>query len=88
MQKTNNPIKIGQKWGTCVAQPVKHLPSAQVMIPGSWDLVLHQASLLSKESASPSPLLLFSLSLSLSLSCSQVNKILKTTTEVPGWHSG
>ena len=43
MQKTNNPIKIGQKWGTCVAQPVKHLPSAQVMIPGSWDRAPHWA---------------------------------------------
>ena len=38
-----------------MAQSVKHLPLAQVMIPGSWDQVPHQASLLSGESASPSP---------------------------------
>ena len=25
------------RWGTWVAQSVKHLPSAQVMIPASWD---------------------------------------------------
>ena len=24
-------------WGTWVAQSVKHLPLAQVLIPGSWD---------------------------------------------------
>ena len=29
--------------GTWVAQEVKHLPSAQVMISGSWDGALHQA---------------------------------------------
>ena len=33
-------------WGTWVAQSVKHLPLAQVMIPGSWDPALHQAPLL------------------------------------------
>ena len=38
-------------WGTWVAQLVKHLPSARVMISGSWDGVLHLA-LLSRESAS------------------------------------
>ena len=27
-------------WGTWVAQLVEHLPSAQVVIPGSWDQVL------------------------------------------------
>ena len=40
------PINIG--WteiglGAWVAQSIKHLPSAQVMIPGSWDRALHQA---------------------------------------------
>ena len=42
-------------WG---AQSVKHLPSAPVMIPGSWDRVPRWGwgeSLLSGESASPSP---------------------------------
>ena len=29
--------------GTWVAQSVKQLPSTQVMIPGSWDRVLHWA---------------------------------------------
>jgi len=32
-----------KKWGAWVAQPVKRLPLAQVMIPGSWDRVLHWA---------------------------------------------
>ena len=30
-------------WGTWVAQSVKWLPSAQVMIPGSWDGAPHLA---------------------------------------------
>ena len=44
-------------WGAWVAQSVKHLPLAQVMISGSWDQSPHQApcSVLSGESASPSP---------------------------------
>ena len=29
--------------GAWVAQSVKHLPLAQVMTPGSWDQVPHQA---------------------------------------------
>ena len=28
-------------WGAWVAQSVEHLPSAQVVIPGSWDQVPH-----------------------------------------------
>ena len=70
MQKTNNPIKIGPKWGTCVAQPVKHLPSAQVMIPGSWDRAPHWAPCSVGSLLLPLPLPLSaasSLSLSLSL---------------------
>ena len=54
---------------------VKHLPSAQVMVSGSWDRGSMLGSLLSRESASPSappmPMLIFSHSL-----C-QINKILK-----------
>ena len=42
---------VGGRW---VAQWVKHLPSAQVMIPGSWDRAPRQ-TLLSREPASPSP---------------------------------
>ena len=39
-----------------MAQSVKHLPSAQVMIPGSWDGAgMRIGSLLSRESASPNP---------------------------------
>ena len=65
-------------WGTWVAQSVKHLPSAQVMIPGFWDQALSPASsgsLLRRESASPStspPTR--ALSFAFSLSCSQINK--------------
>ena len=57
---------------TWVAQTVKHLPSAQVMIPGSWDpeSPMRQAPC-SVESASPSP------PCSCSLSFSQINKISK-----------
>ena len=40
-------------WGAWVAQSIKHLPSAQVMISGSWDRALHWAPC-SAESASPS----------------------------------
>ena len=59
-----------------VAQSVKCLPSAQVMISGSWDQALHQApcSAGSLLLLLPLPLLVLSLSLSLSLSHSQINK--------------
>ena len=43
---------------------VEHLPLAQVVIPGSWDQVSHQASL--GELASPSAYVSASLSVSLS----------------------
>ena len=39
-----------------MAQSVKCLPPAQVMILGSWDRAPAAGSLLSRESASPSPL--------------------------------
>ena len=57
--------------GTWVVQSVKHLPSTQVMIPGSWDRGPPVGSLLSGASAS---LLLCLLVLSL---CQMINKILK-----------
>ena len=41
--------------GAWVAQSVKHLPSARVMISGSWDQAPTSGSLLSRESTSPSP---------------------------------
>ena len=31
------------RWGACIAQWVKPLPSAQDMTPGSWDRALHWA---------------------------------------------
>ena len=46
-----------------MAQLVNHLYLAQVMIPGSWDLVLHQAPC--REPASPSPCVSASPSVSL-----------------------
>ena len=55
-----------------MAQSVKHLPSAQVMIPGSWDQAPHWASYsagsLLLPLPLPLPLLVSSLSLYLSLS--------------------
>ena len=54
-----------------MAQSVKNMPLAQVMISGSLDRALHWGSLLSRESASSSPSVR-------SLSLSQTNiKILK-----------
>ena len=56
-----------------VAQLVKHLPLAQVMIPGSWDRVLHQvlcsvgSLLLPLPAAPPGCACLHTLSLSLSV---------------------
>ena len=50
-----------------MAQSVKHLPSAQVMISGSWDQVPASGSLLGRESASPFPP-------ACALSVSQINK--------------
>jgi len=51
------------KRGTWVAQSVKHLPSAQVMIPRSWDQALHRVpcSARSLSSLCPSPMLMYSL---------------------------
>lgn len=55
-RKTNNPVK---KWakirGARVAQSVKHLTLAQIMIPGGWDRAPPLGFLLSGESTSPSP---------------------------------
>ena len=66
--------KNGFRRDTWVAQSVKHLPSAQVMISGSWDGALHQAPcsvgslILLLPLQLPLFMLPFSLSLSLSLS--------------------
>ena len=76
---------VNKMWGAWVAQFVKHLPSAQVMIPGSGDQVPHQAlcsmaSLLLPLSLS---LLLLVLSLppSLSFSLKQTKKQTKTNKQ-------
>ena len=71
-----------------MAQSVKHLPLAQVMIPGSWDGAPHAVGcgggggggfLLSREPASPFPLPIPppTGASSLSLSLSQINKIVE-----------
>ena len=61
-----------------MAQSVKHLPSAQVMILGSWNRAPHIIySLLSKEPVSPSPTWPSTLSCSLTHSLTQINQILK-----------
>jgi len=64
-------------WGAWVAQMVKHLPSAQVMIPGSWDQALCPApcSAGSLLLLLPLPPLLFFFSFSLPLK--SINKTFK-----------
>ena len=61
---------------------MKHLPSAQVMIPGSWDgAQITSGSLLSGEPASPSPSAAppaYALSLS-----QNIDKIFKKILKVP-----
>ena len=65
-----------QNRGTWVAQSVKRLPLAQVMIPGSWDPGPHWAPCSSRNLLLPLSLLLLLLVCSLFL-C-QINKIIKT----------
>ena len=52
--RTTAPQKLYPGWGVWVAQSVKRLPSAQVMIPGSWDQAQRRLPA-QQESASPSP---------------------------------
>ena len=54
--------------GACVAQSVKHLPTAHVMVPGSWDRAPHQAPCSLGSLLVPLSLLLPMYALSLSLS--------------------
>ena len=74
--------------GAWVAQSVKRLPSAPVMISGSWDQAPYRApcpagGLLLP--LSPSPLLVLSLSLSLkSINQSSIKKIYKAQKKVQG----
>ena len=53
----------GRAEGPLGSSVVEHLPLAQGMIPGSWDLVPHQAA--HREPASPSACVSFCLGLSL-----------------------
>ena len=61
-----------------LAQSVKRLPLAQVMISGSWDWILHQVPCISVSLCLSLPLLMHTLSLSL------LNKIFMG---IPGWLS-
>ncbi|XP_064427490.1 nucleic acid dioxygenase ALKBH1 isoform X1 [Mirounga angustirostris] len=65
-----------RKEGRLGGSVVKRLPSAQVMIPGSWDRAPHRApcSAGSLLLPLPLPLLVFLLSLSLTISLCQTNK--------------
>jgi len=66
-EKLHSKCKSRDAW---VAQSAKRLPSAQVMVPGSWDRALHRAP----RSAGnlllplPLPLLVFPISLCLYMS--------------------
>jgi len=73
----NKDVEKSDPQGTWVAQSVKHLPSAQVMISGSQDRVPHQAPSSVGSLLLPLPLPLCLLVLSLSLPLSQINKIFK-----------
>ena len=64
-QQCNSPIQNGLKWGARVAQLVRYLPLAQVMISGSWHRALHWAPCLAGSLLLP---LLPAHALSLSLS--------------------
>ena len=68
MVSFNMILILSMSWGAWVAQSVKRLPSAQVMIP---DVRPTSGSLLSGEAASPSP---SEISLAFTLTFSQINK--------------
>ena len=83
--------------GACLAQSVKCLPSAQVMIPGSWNGAPRwapcSAGSLLLPLPLPLPLLLLVLSLALSNVKCQINKMLKKKKTIlllelydPGFH--
>ena len=55
IKKSSKVIEVWLLQDIWVAQSVKHLPSVQVMISGSWDQAPWSGSLLSPESVSPSP---------------------------------
>ena len=49
-------VKRDGPWGIWVTQSVKHLPSAQIMIPGSWDRGLGWAPCSAMSQLFPLPL--------------------------------
>ena len=59
------PLKSEKTQGRLGGSAVERLPSAQGVIPGSWDQILHRAPCM--EPASPSACVSASLSLSLSI---------------------
>ena len=69
-------FKRRNSWGAWVAQLVKHLPSAQVMIPESWDQALHWVPCSARSLLLSLPLtpLMLSISFALSLAVFQINK--------------
>ena len=73
LKKTKMALKT-QNWGAWVAQSVKHLPSDQVMISGSWGQALHQALHSVRNLLLSLPLALPSSSCLLPLFLSLVNK--------------
>ena len=78
MQGSHYSIKSNQQ-GAWVAQSVKRPPSAQVMISGSWDRVLHWASCSAGSLLLPLPLLLSLLILALNLY--QINIFFKKSNQ-------
>ena len=84
MEKGKKEIKMNKE-GSWVAQLVKHLPSAQVVVPGSWN---RAPSRLSGEPTSLSLCLYhspFLCSLGLSLCVKYINKILKNNDMNKEW---
>ena len=83
--RQQHPQQVKGSFGCLVAQLVKRLPLAQVMIPGSWDQAPHQAPCSVGSQLLPFPLpllrhvlflfLTYALSLSHMLALSQINKI-------------
>ena len=67
-------LRIDRMWGAWVAQLVKRLPSAQVMVPGSWDRAPHRAPCSAGSLLLPPPLPATLPTCALSLSLCQINK--------------
>ena len=66
--------KMAFNWGTSLAQSIKHLPLAQVIISRSWGQAPTSSSLLSGKSACASPATPLSV---YAISISQINIVFK-----------